>query len=94
MEYIGDTSKVRIELICMRSFGAGNTRTKVEASPFTKMLLPLPFAFGATPPPAPVEFGAPLACPNFQPRKEIWVVAQIMKIDVSDTDKVRHTSLE
>lgn len=92
MEYIGDTSKVRIELICMRSFGTGNTHAKVGASP-AKMLIPLPFAFGATPPPTPVEFGAPLACPNFYPKKETWVVAQMIKIDASDTDRVCHTSV-
>lgn len=93
MEYIEDTSKVRIELIWMRSFGTVNTSTKVEAFPFTKMLLPLPFAFGATPPLTPAEFGAPLACPKFHPIKETWVVAQIMKMDVFDTDKVRPTPL-
>lgn len=45
------TSKVRLELICMRPFGTGSTRAKIEASRFIEMFLPLPLAFGATPPP-------------------------------------------
>ncbi len=93
VEESDDASRFRLEILVMRSFGTSNARSKVEESPFTQMLLPLPFAFGATPPPTPVGFGAPLACPRFQPLRETWVVARVMKIDVPATSKVSHTSL-
>lgn len=49
-----DVSQVRLEVLMMRSFGTGDARAKVEQSPFNQLLLPLPFAFGANPPPTPL----------------------------------------
>ena len=49
-------SQVRLEVLMMRSFGTGDARAKVEQSPFNQLLLPLPFAFGANPPPTPLAY--------------------------------------
>lgn len=85
-----DASTFNCEVLMMRSFGTGG-RTKVQNSPFTDILLPLPFGFGAPPPSTPVSFGVPLKCGIFEPLKETWIVAHIVKINLRAESKVIHT---
>ena len=85
-----DGSLMKLELLVMRSFGNGG-RATARQSRNPHLLLPLPF--GEPPPPTPVGFGAPLQCPRFEPLKEIWLVAQVLKLSVPARNMVSHTSL-